>query len=311
MRCQESRKQRPFQRYSRYENLDVRVFEAQQRERKGEKVSAQFASWVYDGNMRKILCILSFFIWSALNGANVGLLIMATGKYSSFVPQLIDSAEEFFCPGHRVTYFVFTDAFFEARENVCCIYQPRLGWPFDTMLRSEVYYNNQEMFLEQDYLFACDADMLFVSDVGDEILGERTAVIHPGFFKKHKTVFSYETNLNSLAGVLAGEGTYYFAGGFLGGTRGAFLSLCKTMSENIRADLHKNIIAIWHDESHWNRYCINHPPTVVLTPSYVYPSGISAEQATNNPCDGEYSAELFKCPKKIVALSKNHAELRE
>jgi hypothetical protein len=38
------------------------------------------------------------------------------------------------------------------------------------------------------------------------------------------------------------------------------------------------IVARWHDESHWNRYLIDHPPSLVLSPSYCcYPDGRSAE----------------------------------
>lgn len=33
-------------------------------------------------------------------------------------------------------------------------------------------------------------------------------------------------------------------------------------------DFANGIIATWHDESHWNRYLIEHPPTVVLPYHY-------------------------------------------
>ena len=41
---------------------------------------------------------------------NVGLLLIATGKYDSFVPQLIEGANKFFLTNHNVTYFLFTDS---------------------------------------------------------------------------------------------------------------------------------------------------------------------------------------------------------
>ena len=55
----------------------------------------------------------------------------------------------------------------------------------------------------------------------------------------------------------------------------------------------KNIIAIWHDESHINRYFIDNPPTIILSPSYCYP-------------------ENLKLPykKRLLALDKNHAKVR-
>ena len=46
-------------------------------------------------------------------------------------------------------------------EDVVCIFQKRLGWPHDTMMRNSIYYQNKEILADQDYLFAIDADMLF------------------------------------------------------------------------------------------------------------------------------------------------------
>lgn len=234
--------------------------------------------------------VLFVFISSAIHSANIGLLIVATGKYIQFVPSLIESSKRHFCKNHNVSYFVFTDQAFHVSDNVYRIEQKRLGWPFDTMNRYHIYNNSREILAQQDYLFAIDADMLFVDDVGDEILGELVATLHPGFVGKRG---SYETNRRSLACVRRSEGTYYFAGGFYGGSREAVFKLFETNIRNINKDLEQEIIAVWHDESHWNRYCIDHPPTVILNPSYCYP------ERWNLPY-----------PKKILALDKNHNEFR-
>lgn len=244
--------------------------------------------------LRNLTCF--FLIASSLSlqnlyADNVGLLVVATGKYIQFVPPLIESAERHFLKNHNVTYFVFTDQEFTSSSNVVVISQNRLGWPYDTMMRYHVYYKNKELFKEQDYLFATDADMLFVDEVGDEILGKRTATIHPGFVGKRG---SYETNRRSLACVKPYEGTYYFAGGFYGGEREEVIKMLETNIANIDKDLSRGIIAVWHDESHWNRYCIDHPPTVILSPSYCYPES----------WDLDY-------PKKLLALDKNHSECRK
>ena len=112
---------------------------------------------------------------------NIGLLIMATGKYTVFLPQLLASADKYFLPGHNRTYFIFTDGQVPQGDNIIRIEQKRLGWPYDTMMRFAVYANAAKYFANCDYLFACDADMLFVDIVGDEILGKRVATRHPGF----------------------------------------------------------------------------------------------------------------------------------
>lgn len=222
----------------------------------------------------------------------IGVLIMATGKYINFVPRLINSAEEFFCKNHKVTYYVFTDGILEmpSSTNVITIFQERLGWPYDTMNRYHVYLKHASMLSSNDYLFSCDADMLFVGNVGDEILGKRVATQHPGFVGKRG---SYESNPLSLACIHSWEGEQYFAGGFYGGTADEVLKMAKINAKNIDTDLENGIIAVWHDESHWNRYCIDYKPTVILTPSYCYPESWN-----------------LNYEKKLLALDKNHTEYR-
>ncbi|MBI5274772.1 MAG: hypothetical protein HY860_06960 [Chlamydiales bacterium] len=244
--------------------------------------------------MRKLIislisCFLSIVTLSECK--NVGLCIMATGKYATYAETFIESARKHFCTDHKVTYFVFTDQQLQPAKDVVRIEQKRLGWPHDTMMRFSVYYNNKDAFNDLDYIFASDADMLFVADVGSEILSDRVATQHPGFVGKRG---SYETNPISMACINDNEGSYYFAGGFYGANKEEFVKLCGTLSNNIEADLTKNFIAVWHDESHLNRYFINNPPTKILNPSYCYP------ESWNLPYE-----------KKLLALDKNHAEMRK
>jgi histo-blood group ABO system transferase len=222
--------------------------------------------------------------------AKVGLLVVATGKYICFVKPLLDSANNYFCPQDEVTYFIFTDGMPPADPNVVKFHHKRAGWPYDTMMRCAMYLQHTEELAQMDYLFACDADMLFVDTVGNEIFSGRVATQHPGFVGKRG---SYETNMNSTAGVRANEGEQYFAGGFYGGSAKEFLRMTRIMVANIFADLDKNMIAVWHDESHLNRYFIDNPPTKILSPEYCYP-------------------ESWDLPyhKRLLALDKNHSEFR-
>lgn len=224
----------------------------------------------------------------------VGLLIMATGKYTIFLEKLVASADKYFLPGHNRTYFIFTDGQVPQADNVVRIEQKRLGWPYDTMMRFNVYLKAEPYFSHMDYLFACDADMLFRDTVGDEILGELVATQHPGFILPSQRHDDYERNSASTACVLDGEGSHYFAGGFYGGTINEFLKIVCICTEHIMQDLQKGIIAKWHDESHLNRYFIDNLPTVILSPSYCYP---------------EYWDLPFS--PRLIALSKDHKEFQK
>lgn len=226
--------------------------------------------------------------------AKIGLLVIATNKYIQFVPPLWESAKKHLLAGHDVTMFVFTNRTdFVPEPGQVVIPQGHIPWPGATLFRYNIFVSAKPHLSEMDYLFYSDADMLFVDSVGDEVLGDLVGTIHPGFFNKPRSEFTYETNVVSRASVASHEGTTYFAGGFNGGTRTNFLAMCETLATNIAADYQKNHIAVWHDESHMNRYFIDNPPTVQLSPSYCYP-------------------ESWSIPfnKKLLALDKNHAEIR-
>jgi len=235
----------------------------------------------------------------------IGLLIVATGKYTQFVFPLLDSADQYFCINHEVSYVVFTDGSLPERDNLKVIYQKRLGWPHDTLMRHSIYHQYRDEVKDMDYLFATDADMLFVDTVGEEIFSDRVATLHPGFFNRRGT---YERRKNSTAYVSPGEGKYYFAGGFNGGSTEEFLKMSRVITESILKDLRNNIIAVWHDECHINRYFIDNPPTCILSPSYCYPENWDTPQMKVQLA---YPAN-WKVPfkPKLVALNKNHGTLR-
>ena len=140
--------------------------------------------------------------------------------------------------------------------------------------------------------------MGLVDKVGDEVLSDLVATMHPyqTFYPKEQR--SYDRNSKSLAYVSLGEeGDNYYAGGFNGGTTKRFLEMSEVLSERVSKDLENGVVALWHDESHMNRYLINNPPTLSLTPSYCF-----AEEQMGN-LDYPYEP-------KIIALKKNHNELR-
>lgn len=221
----------------------------------------------------------------------IGLCIVATGKYDQFAQSLIDSGRRYFCKNHKITFFVFSDGNITEADDVVRVKQERLGWPYDTLKRSHIYEKHQDLFKDMDYLYAVDADMLFVSPVSDEILGDLVGTQHPAFLGKRGT---YEQNKASKAYVGKSEGKVYFAGGFFGGKKKEFQKLIHKLNEQINSDLKQGIIAKWHDESHLNRYFIDHPPVIVLSPAYCYP-------------------ESWQLPfsKKLIALDKNHEEMRK
>ena len=227
-------------------------------------------------------------------GAKVGLLIIATNKYQKFLQPLIDSADKFFLSSNlSVDYFIFTDSLCDIRNSkrvVNFILTKHEPWPWMTLGRYHIFNKNKPQLSKRDYLFYCDADMLFCDHVGTEILSDLVATQHPGYYGSRGTP---ETNPDSSAYVSESEPMQYFAGGFNGGTSSSFLSMASTISNNINKDLDKKYTAIWHDESHLNRYMIDNQPTQILDPGY---------------CFGESIRPPFR--PRLIALDKNHNEIR-
>jgi histo-blood group ABO system transferase len=226
------------------------------------------------------------------------ILTIATNKYIQFVERLLDNIEKNFLNGHDIECLLFTDHEVEASDNVRVCQIDHEPWPMPTLKRYNYFVKEKEFISQFDYCFYFDVDMGLVDEVGDEVLSDLVATMHPyqSFYPKDQR--SYDRNPASLAYVPVGEeGENYYAGGFNGGSTKRFLEMAEVLADRVTKDLENGVIALWHDESQMNRYLIDNPPTLSLTPSYCF-----AEEQMDNP---EYPYKP-----KIIALKKNHNELR-
>ena len=80
-------------------------------------------------------------------------------------------------------------------------------------------------------------------------------VQHPGFLG---IIGSFETNGNSTANIL--DGYYdlkeYRQGCLWGGKSKQFIDMIIELDRRVDADLEKEVVAVWHDESHMNKYFV-------------------------------------------------------
>ena len=216
----------------------------------------------------------------------IGIITIATGKYSIYVSGLISSCEQFFLNEHEKNYFIFSDSDdeyfnnFNGSEKIKRIHQDKLGWPHDSMLRFHMFHKNEDILSDMDYLFFMNANMLVSSEIGENILPKDNlcgivSTIHPGYHKA-KSNYPYEKNTKSGFYIPEGVGKYYFQGCFNGGRAKEFLDMSKELSNKMDTDLCNGIIPVWHDESALNLYLVNKDPHI-LPPTYAYPE----------KCDGE------------------------
>ena len=169
-----------------------------------------------------------------------------------------------------------------------------MPWPMPALRQYEIIYTNKYLYQDMDVLYYLDADMLVCGVVGNEFLPidvDLVGVLHPGYTRDK--IQTFERRKESTAYVNQ-EHHLYHCGAVQGGKTDAFLNACKELMDNINNDYANGIIAVWHDESHWNAYLVNTDKTYKsMDSSYCYPES--------------WKLDL---PKKILALDKNHSEMR-
>lgn len=184
--------------------------------------------------------------------------------------------------------------FLRSQKDITVFPTEPIEWPYPTLMRYHLFLQQEETLKEYDQIFYLDVDMRIVDTVGDEILSEGlTMAEHPMYSLRREYIPPYEPNMKStafiprLGAVIINEAgqpwfkPFYAAGGFQGGTSTEFIKAMKEMRKNVDRDSNNNYIAIWNDESHWNKYLFNYTGYLkVLSPSYVYPDSLIQEYYT-------------------------------
>jgi hypothetical protein len=231
----------------------------------------------------------------------IAFVTIATNKYIQYAENLLESMNEYAFSNTQdtVDLFVFTNIpeLFKnrfGRVNPIGVHITHVPFPLISLLRYH-YYSGCQSLEDYDYIYHIDCDMIMKDSIGEEILGHRVCVSHPGMISFQNNLnFPYDRNLDANSGVKIGDGEHYYQNCFQGGEGKQFLDMCKTLRNMCEEDLRKNYIALWHDESYMNKYMVANLPTLVLPPTYAQPEAW--------PPFG---------PTKILHVDKNHLEIRK
>lgn len=237
----------------------------------------------------------------------IGFLIIGTHKYSEYAMNIAKKLHTYVkIPNASIHCFIFTNRpYIREDKNDTIINIHHTPWPLPTLLRYHVFQQFQEYWEDMDYVYYIDADMDINTTIGSDILPsqneELVATLHPGFFNKPHQYYTYDDNPHSNAFIDISHlvnnnySPIYVAGGFNGGKTEQYKEMINTIVNWINKDLSNHYIARWHDESYLNKFinCFEYK-TKILSPSYCYPEG------SNIPFEP-----------KIIALNKNHAEIRQ
>ncbi|XP_078095181.1 N-acetyllactosaminide alpha-1,3-galactosyltransferase-like isoform X2 [Mustelus asterias] len=216
----------------------------------------------------------------------IGLTVFAVGKYlDMYLESFLVSADEHFMPGLSVIYYVFVDELpkldsLRLRPNVRRKLKKfqvdrHKRWQDISMFRMKTISRLIEDHVkhEADYVFCFDVDQRFQGRFGTEALSESVALLHAWFYRRPKFMYTYDHNPLSAA-YLDAEGDFYYHAAVFGGTWQSVKNLTESCDRGVMQDKQKNVEALWHDESHLNKYFWLHKPTKLLSPEYCWDSKI-------------------------------------
>lgn len=218
-----------------------------------------------------------------------GLLAIVVGTYAKFIHRFLSSAETYFLPGKMVTYYILTDnprsldppiQLGPGRQLKVIPVAELPGWNRLAHRRMDLLTEaiRNPIGSEVVYIFCADIDQEFMAPVGEEILGNLVATLHPELYGMPRNAFPYEIEESSSACVQEDEGDYYYTSELYGGLVSEMYKLSRACSLLILQDRANGVTARGLEESYLNRYLINNRPTCVLSPEYSWwDSALSAD----------------------------------
>jgi len=234
----------------------------------------------------------------------VAICFIGTGKYLNFLPNYYENIEKYFLPNSEKTFLVFTDGEMdETPDNIVTYNQEHLEWPYITLTRFEIINKAKEEIEKNDWFIFIDADALVVDTIIEDeffdLQKDFFGVHHPCHYLKmpphDKFPGAFETNPLSRSHVVEEDDlSVYYQGCLWGGKVPQVLELIDELEDRTKKDLDDNVIAVWHDESHLNKFFIEQKERVnILSPEYAYP---------------EVFSEYCNFEPKIVHLAKNNSK---
>ncbi|XP_069056560.1 histo-blood group ABO system transferase 2-like isoform X1 [Pleurodeles waltl] len=211
--------------------------------------------------------------------STIGLSVFALGGYWKLLKAFLETSDKFFMMGHKVIYYVYTDQPDKVEcttihnDRECKVYKTS---SYDSKAR--VFMKRMEILhldikskkIDVQYLVCADVDIVFHDQVGVEILSDLVATLHPGYYKTDRSYFTYERRTSSQAYIPSNEGDFYYQANFFAGKVQEIYQMTKSCDEAIKIDDSNGIIAVYHDESHFNKYLLHHKPTKILSPEYIW-----------------------------------------
>ncbi|KAJ4921111.1 hypothetical protein JOQ06_022701 [Pogonophryne albipinna] len=192
------------------------------------------------------------------NQTSVALTVFAVGRYlDAYLKTFLTSAEQHFMLGLKVIPV-----------------EKHSRWQDISMMRMKTISDAIESDIHHHckYVFCFDVDQEFKGRFGSEALGDSVALLHAGYYKAPNNSYTYDRNPRSKAFMETGD--YYYHAALFGGLLENVKNLTNYCFLNIMEDKLNNVEALWHDESHLNKYFWINKPSRLLSPEYCWEPSI-------------------------------------
>ena len=237
----------------------------------------------------------------------VAISFLGTGKYLDFLPKYYENIEKYFLPNSEKTILAFTDGELDGTpENLKVFSQEHLDWPYITLKRFEIINKAREIINDHDWFVFIDGDALVVDRIEEEeFFTDKPlfGVHHPCHYlkmpphNKYPGAYEITENCNAAVDLEKYQPKVYYQGCFWGGKVPEVCAMIDELEYRVGDDLHRKVVALWHDESHLNKYFIENPDLVhTYGPEYAFPE-VFKDQCTFEP--------------KIVHLAKDNSEYQQ
>ena len=237
----------------------------------------------------------------------VAISFLGTGKYLDFLPKYYENIEKYFLPNSEKTILAFTDGELDGTpENLKVFSQEHLDWPYITLKRFEIINKAREIINDHDWFVFIDGDALVVDRIEEEeFFTDKPlfGVHHPCHYlkmpphNKYPGAYEITENCNAAVDLEKYQPKVYYQGCFWGGKVPEVCAMIDELEYRVSDDLKRKVVALWHDESHLNKYFIENPNLVhTYGPEYAFPE-VFKDQCTFEP--------------KIVHLAKDNSEYQQ
>uniref|UniRef100_A0A8C9PXT7 Alpha 1,3-galactosyltransferase 2 n=1 Tax=Spermophilus dauricus TaxID=99837 RepID=A0A8C9PXT7_SPEDA len=214
--------------------------------------------------------------------------------FAKYLARFLESAEEHFMVGQRVVYYVFTErpaavprvALGPGRQMRVQYVVRERRWQDVSMARMRTLHEalGGRLGREAHFVFCMDVDQHFSSAFGPEALAESVAQLHAW----HYRCTPANTRASSSLLGINDHKEHRSSGAKSNNSNNDIYILGQQ-------DRERGLEALWHDESHLNKYFWLHKPAKVLSPEFCWSPEIGPRPEIRRP-------RLLSAPKEYAIL---------